>query len=344
MSEAADVLRDALARVLDRQELAPDMMADAMRAILGGDGDPLQLAALAIALRMRGETSGEIAAAARVLRERAEAVRVRAEGPVLDTCGTGGDGLGTFNISTVTAIVVAACGVTVAKHGNRAVSSKAGSADVLEALGVRIDLPAARVREVVDEVGIGFLFAPAHHHAMRHAAPVRRALGVRTFFNLLGPLANPARATHQVLGVYDRTRVHTMAEVLGQLGVTAAWVVHGQDGLDEIAPHGATRVAKLAPDGTVTEAELRPSNFGLAPVPLKALVGGDAEENAGIARAILGGEAGPRRNAILMNAAAALVVCETCADLPAGVARAAEAIDSGHAAAKLKTWAEATRA
>ncbi len=339
----ATAVRSALARVLERHELSRAEMQAAMNEILEGAASQSQLAALAIALRMRGESAGELAAAAGVLRARADRVQLEVDGPILDTCGTGGDGLGTFNISTVAAIVVASAGVTVAKHGNRAVSSKAGSADVLEALGVRIDLPVQRVGEIIRTIGIGFLFAPAHHGAMKHAAPVRRELGVRTFFNLLGPLANPAGATHQLLGVYDRTRVRTMCEVLQQLGSHGAWVVHGAGGLDEISTEGPTHVAKLV-DGVVVEAELSPAHFGLEPVPLRALVGGDAEVNGAIARTVLSGEKSAPRTAVLLNAAAALMVAGR-ADTPReGAQLAAACIDDGRAGALLERWAAETQA
>ena len=337
------VLEDAIKRVVASEDLDAATMEGAMRAVLAGDASPAQIAALAVALRMKGETVVEIAAAAQVMRERCETVRVGRRGPVLDTCGTGGDGRGTFNISTVSAIVVAACGVTVAKHGNRAVSSRAGSADVLEALGLRIDLPASRVTEVVEEVGIGFLFAPAHHGALRHAAPVRRELGVRTFFNLLGPLANPARATHQLVGVYDPQRVVQMAEVLGRLGVEGAWVVHGDGGLDEVSPWGRTFAAVFA-DGAVSTRELTPADFGLEAVEPASIVGGDAQENASIAERILAGAPGPERTAVLLNAGAALCVAGVAAEPRAGAERAAEAIDSGAAAEKLAAWKAATHA
>ena len=336
-------VKGALKRVLAHESLDAEAMEAAVRAILGGEATPAQIAAFAVALRMRGETATEIAAAAGVLRSESAAVELGLEGPVLDTCGTGGDGLGTFNISTVSAIVVAASGVTVAKHGNRAVSSQAGSADVLEKLGVRIDLPPERVGEVIREVGIGFLFAPAHHRALRHAAPVRRELGVRTFFNLLGPLADPAGATHQLVGVYDPARVRQVAEVLGALGAEAAWVVHGEGGLDEVAPTGETRVAMLRA-GVVEERTLRPADFGVEPVPLESLAGGDAEENARIAREILGGGGGPKRAAVLLNAGAALCVAGKAATPAEGARLAGEALDEGRAAATLEAWAKASQA
>ena len=300
------------------------------------------MAGLAVALRMRGETTRELATAARVLRAHGARVSLGLDEPVLDTCGTGGDGLSTFNISTVSAIVVAAAGVKVAKHGNRAVSSRAGSADVLEALGVRLDLDLAAHRRCIDALGITFLFAPAHHQALRHAAAVRRELGVRTFFNLLGPLANPADASHQLLGVFDPDRVRQLAEVLGVLGVARAWVVHGEGGLDEIAPSGVTRVAMLE-GGTVRETTLTPDDFGVEPVPIEALAGGDARDNAEIARRILAGDAFAPRRAVLLNAGAALCVAGVVEGPRQGARVVAETIDSGKAEVLLERWVALTR-
>ena len=238
--------------------------------------------------------------------------------------------------------MAAAAGVPVAKHGNRAVSSQAGSADVLEALGVQIDLTPAQVQRCIEEVGIGFLFAPSHHAAMRHAAPVRRELGIRTLFNLLGPLSNPASATHQVVGVYDAGRVEQLAEALGSLGLTAAWVVHGEGGLDEVSPSGPTRVAQLR-DGKVSTFEVTPQDFGLSLAPMEALRGGDAVRNAEIIRDVLGGEPGPARVAVLLNAAAALCVVGAAPDPAAATELAVNAIDSGTALQTLERWAQFTR-
>ncbi len=338
----SDAVRYALARVTEGHCLDEAAMGAAMDAILAGEASPAQIAGLAIALRMRGETSTEIVAAARALRRAATPLAVSDRTRLLDTCGTGGDGLGTFNVSTVVAIVAAAAGAKVAKHGNRAISSRAGSADVLEALGVRIDLPPERAAEVLREVGITFLFAPAHHAALRHAAVARRELGVRTFFNLLGPLANPARATHQLLGVYDPARLRSVAEVLAQLGVARAAVVHGEGGLDELAPTGTTRVAFLD-RGEIVESSWTPADFGLDEVPVSTLLGGDAQENAAIARAVLAGEPGPRRSMICLNAGAALFVAELAASPREGAELAARTLDSGAAIRLLDRWVEATR-
>ncbi len=329
MTAGGDALLRALDKVLGGGVLAEEEARAAFEAIMDGLVPPARLAGFLVGLRMRGETAGEIAAFARVMRERA--TRVRSENPVtLDTCGTGGDAAGTFNISTLSAIVAAAAGVTVAKHGNRSVSSRCGSADLLQGLGIRVDVPVAVVERSLREIGLGFLFAPALHGAMRHAAPVRRELGVRTVFNLLGPLTNPAGARYQLLGVYDPAWVERMAEALRTLGSERAMVVHG-DGLDEIALHGPTRVAELR-DGTVRTYTLAPEDAGLRRAPLREIAGGDRDQNVAIARDIVAGTPGPRRDVVLLNAAAALLVAGTAADLRDGVARAARAIDSGAAA------------
>ncbi len=337
------MISDAIKEVVAGHDLSSADVEAAMDAILGGEASGAQIAAFVVALRMKGESADEIAAAARALRKHCETIQPKVDGPLIDTCGTGGDGLNTFNISTAAAIVTAACGVHVAKHGNRAVSSQAGSADVLEALGVRIDLTPERAQQCIEQVGIGFLFAPSHHAAMRHAAPVRRELGIRTLFNLLGPLANPASATHQVVGVYDSSRVEQLAQALGSLGLTAAWVVHGRDGLDEVSASGPTTVAQLR-NGKVSMFEVLPSDFGLCEVPLEALRGGDAPRNAEIIRSVLGAEQGAARVAVLLNAAAALCVAGVASDPRAATERAVEAVDSGAAMATLERWAQFTRA
>lgn len=337
------MISDAIRRLVAGHDLPSGDVEAVMDTILEGSATAAQIAGFVVALRMKGESSEEIAAAARSLRKQCESIRPDVAGPVLDTCGTGGDGLHTFNISTAAAIVAASCGVAVAKHGNRAVSSKAGSADVLEALGVRIDLSPSQVARCIEEVGIGFLFAPSHHAAMRHAAPVRRELGIRTLFNLLGPLANPASATHQVVGVFDADRVEQLAEALGALGLSAAWVVHGEGGLDEVSPSGPTKVAELV-GGQVRTFELVPEDFGLAAVPLDALRGGDAAENAEIIRRVLRGDPGPARTAVVLNAAAGLCVTGMASDPASAAARVGEAIDSGAALGTLERWAKQTQA
>jgi anthranilate phosphoribosyltransferase len=332
------VIKRLIARVVEGVDLDAPAMEQAMEAMLRGEVSPAQIAALLVALRMKGESAEELAAAARVMRRHALPVPVTAAPPLLDTCGTGGDGSASFNISTVAAIVVAAAGVSVAKHGNRAATSKAGSADVLEALGIDLSLPPERIGRCIDEVGIGFMFARAHHPAMKHAGPVRAELGVRTLFNFLGPLTNPAGATHQLLGVSDGSRLEMMARVLGLLGSRGAWVVHGHGGLDEVSISGPTRVAALR-DGDVRCFELGPADFG---VPLaadaQALLGGDAVHNAALTRAILEGETGPRRDAVVVNAGAALCAAGVASSAREGATRAARAIDSGAAKQKLERW------
>lgn len=328
MRAAGDAVQAVLARVVDGGSLSAGEARAAFEAIMDGRVAPARLAAFLVALRMRGETVSEIAEFARVMRERATPVRCGAR-VILDTCGTGGDGAGTFNISTLAAFVVAASGVVVAKHGNRSVSSRCGSADLLQGLGIRVEVPVATVERCLDEVGIGFLYAPALHDAMRHAAPVRRELGVRTVFNLLGPLINPAGARHQLLGVFDPGRLGPLAEVLRALGSERALVVHG-GGLDEITLHTETQIAELR-DGRVVLGSLEPEEAGLGRARLDDLRGGDVEQNVAIARGILEGSRGPRRDVVLLNAAAALRVAGKAGDLREGVSLAAAAIDSGGA-------------
>jgi anthranilate phosphoribosyltransferase len=337
------VISNAIKEIVAGHDLSPEDVEAAMDEILEGEASTAQIAAFVVGLRMKGESAIEIAAAARSLRKHCETIRPQVDGPLLDTCGTGGDGLQTFNISTAAAIVAAACGVAVAKHGNRAVSSKAGSADVLEALGVRIDLAPERVLSCIEEVGIGFMFAPSHHAAMRHAAPVRRELGVRTLFNLLGPLSNPASASHQLVGVYDPGRIEQLAQALGALGLTAAWVVHGEGGLDEISPAGPSAVAQLA-DGEVSRFEVSPRDFGLSEVSVESLGGGDAACNAAIIRDVLDGQKGPPRIAVVLNAAAALCVTGGAGDPKTAAEQASEAIDNGDAKQVLDRWAQFTQA
>jgi anthranilate phosphoribosyltransferase len=317
-------------------ELEADEVRAAFDAILAGAWTPVQTGAFAVALRMRGETDEQIVAAARAMRATMSVVE-HGLPVVLDTCGTGGDGAHTLNLSSAAAIVVAACGVPVAKHGNRSVSSRCGSADVVEALGVPVDVPPERQHEVLREAGIAFLFAPAHHPALKHASQARRELGTRTIFNALGPLANPARATHQLLGVYDEGLRAVAARALGKLGVRRAWVVRSEDGLDEVSPSAPTRVSELTEDGTVSERMVAPEDFGLPRVARSALAGGDAAQNAAALVAIVRGEAHPARDAVLLNAAAALVVA-TGADPRECAARAREAVDRGAAAEKLEAW------
>ncbi len=351
------MLKELIRKVVDGHDLTEGEMIDAMEAIMGAEATPAQMAAFLTALRIKGETVEEITGAARVMREHATPIRVeRKPVPVvaldrdeinveyetiLDTCGTGGDDTNTFNISTTTAFVVAAAGVRVAKHGNRAVSSRCGSADVLETLGVNLDVTPQVVEECIHEIGIGFLYAPLLHSAMRHVAPVRREMGVRTIFNILGPLTNPAGAPRQVLGVYRRDLTVKIAGALQRLGSERAFVVHGSDGLDEITITGPTHVAELR-NGTVEEYDLMPEDFGLATAPPESIHGGNAQENARIVRSVLSGERGPRRDVVLMNAAAALLVAGATKDMMWGVRMAEDVIDSGEALEKLERLVEIT--
>ncbi|MBN2197125.1 MAG: anthranilate phosphoribosyltransferase [Polyangiaceae bacterium] len=326
---------------MDPKGIAPPALEGVFDAILTGAWTPAQIAGLLIALKIRGETPGQIAAAARAMRRSMVPLR-HPGGPLLDTCGTGGDGAGTLNLSTGAAIIAAAAGVRVAKHGNRAVSSRAGSADILEALGLPLDLPPAKAASVLDSVGIVFMMAPHYHPAMRHAAPVRRELRVRTIFNLLGPLANPAGATHQLLGTFDDALRRPLAETLAELGAERAWVVRGVDGLDEVSPHGRTRVTELE-RGVLRELEVCPGDFGLPELERGDVAGGDAAENAATLLAVLEGRPHPSRPAFVLNAAAALVVAQSL-PLRESAIRADDAIASGAALATLTRWRDAAQA
>ena len=331
------MIQTALAQVVDGRSLTREQARAAMEQILAGEARPSQIAGLVVALRMKGETPEEIAGMAEAMRARVAPIRSR-RSPVLDTCGTGGDNAGTFNISTTVAIVTAACGVAVAKHGNRAVSSRTGSADVLESLGVRIDLTPEDAARSLDVLGITFLFAPNYHTALRYASEPRRELGVRTVFNLLGPLTNPAGARRQLLGVYSDALVRRVAEVLLRLGSERAWVVHGRDGLDELSVFERSHVAALE-NGQVREFEVDPAEWGLAHTDRRGVEGGDAAHNAARIRAVLGGEPGAGRDIVVLNTAAALIVGGVAADLADGVARARAAIDGGAALRKLDDMA-----
>jgi len=326
-------IQEALNKVIDKRDLTKDEMVSIMTQIMEGQVESSQLGAFLTALRMKGESVSEIVGAVRVMRNKAERLKVTAD-PIVDTCGTGGDGADTFNISTVAAFVVAGSGITVAKHGNRAVSSRSGSADVLKCLGVNIEADKATVEKCIDDVGIGFLFAPLMHGAMKHAAGVRKELGVRTIFNLLGPLTNPAGAHAQVIGVYDSNRLKQIANVLKQLGSRHVFVVNGCDGLDEITLTGDTRVCELV-KGEIKEYLLHPDDFGLQTCKPEDLTGGTPEVNAEIVKHILSGEKGPKRDIVLMNSSMAIIAGGRVDSLEEAIDIARQAIDNGSAKKKL---------
>jgi anthranilate phosphoribosyltransferase len=346
------MILDALHKIANHgSPLTRDEARDVMAEILRGEATNAQIGALLVALHMQGETVEEIvgfaqairAAATPLLDEDGDTVDVSGTGrdALVDTCGTGGDTSGTFNISTAVAFVTAGAGVRVAKHGNRSITSKCGSADVMEALGVNINLPTARLARCLRETGIAFLFAPAMHSAMKYVQPVRRELHLRTVFNLLGPLTNPANASAQVVGVYSAELVERLAEALSELGLRRAFVVHGRDGLDEITISGPTKVAEVR-DGKVRTYEVTPEEFGLKSAPLDAIAGGDAQQNAAIIRSVLDGERSPRRDVVVLNAAAALVAAAHCDHISDAVPLAAYAIDCGHARQRLQLLVEFT--
>ena len=326
------MIKEAINLTVQGKSLTEAQMIGAMKDIMEGNATDAQIGSFLTAMRMKGETVDEITGAARVMREKVRAIK--APPYTVDTCGTGGDMSHTFNISTTTAIVVAACGVSVAKHGNRSVSSSCGSADVLEALGIRIDLEPGKVEQCLEETGFGFMFAPLFHPAMKFAIGPRKEMGIRTVFNILGPLTNPAGAQRQVLGVFSDRLTEPMAQVLSNLGVTHAFVVHGEDGLDEITNTDRTRVTELN-EGKVETYYISPEEFGFKKTGKKDLVGGSAAENAKITTDILEGQKGPKRNIVLMNAAAALIAGNKAEGFHEGVEKAGKAIDSGDALKKL---------
>jgi len=338
-------ITEAIKKAVDRRDLSQVEAEAVLDQILTGQCTDAQIAALLTALRMKGETVDEVIGFARAMRRKAAPVRPQSivssemadteREALIDTCGTGGDVSGSFNVSTATAFVVAGCGVRVAKHGNRSVSSQCGSADVVEALGVKIELAPERIAACIDAVGIGFLHAPLLHAAMRHVGPSRRQMGIRTIFNMLGPLTNPAGANTQVIGVYAAHLTELLAEALRALGSRRALVVHGSDGLDEISISAPSRVTELR-DGRLTTYTLQPEDFGLARAPLDGIRGGDAEQNRRIILDILQGTAGPRRDIVLLNAAAALVASGKVANFTDGVRLAADSIDSGKAMTRLE--------
>ena len=349
------MIKEAIGKVVLRQDLTETEMIEVMNQIMGGEATPAQVGAFLTALRMKGETIEEIAGAARVMRDHATPIRVgkaldidREEinldrETILDTCGTGGSGTKSFNISTTVAFVVSACGVKVAKHGNRSISSACGSADVLEALGVNLNVTPQQVESCINEVGVGFLFAPALHGAMKHAIGPRREIGIRSIFNILGPLTNPAGADRQVLGVYDEKLVEMLAKVLAKLGCRRGFVVHGQDGMDEITLTGPTRIAEINA-GQVSLSTIEPEDFGLRRCLLSDLQGGDAEENAAIVRDVLGGNEGPKRDIVLLNSAYALVASGIVESVESGLQKARNTIDAGLAKAKLEGLVSLTNA
>jgi anthranilate phosphoribosyltransferase len=349
------MIKNAISKIVLQQDLVETEMIEVMNQIMGGEATQAQVGAFITALRMKGETVEEITGAARVMRDHATPIRVgkaldidREEinldrETILDTCGTGGSGTKSFNISTTVAFVVSACGVKVAKHGNRSISSACGSADVLESLGVNLNVTPEQVEACINEVGVGFLFAPALHGAMKHAIGPRREIGIRTIFNILGPLTNPAGADRQVLGVYDEKLVEVLARVLVKLGCERGFVVHGQDGMDEITLTGPTRVAEIN-GGQVILSTIEPEDFGLRRCLLSDLQGGDAEENAAIVRDILAGAEGPKRDVVLLNAAYALVAAGITESVDAGLQKARNMIDDGMAKAKLEGLISLTNA
>jgi len=332
------MFREYLQQIIQGQDLTSKQTADLMAAIFDGKAGHAQIGAFMGALATKGETVEELSGAAVAMRRRAG--RIQTMDPVVvDTCGTGGDGSDTFNISTTAAFVVAGCGVTVAKHGNRSVSSRCGSADVLEALGLRLDTPPEMVEAAVADIGIGFLFAPLYHGAMRHAAAARREIGLRSIFNMLGPLTNPAGAGCQLIGVYAPALTEMFALALKHLGARSAWVVHGHDGMDEISTCAPTRVSALK-NGVIKTCDLMPDQFFDPPADHQELAGGSPDVNARITRDILNGRPGPRRDIVVLNAAAALVVAGRAADIADGIAQARAAIDGGAALDKLERLVE----
>jgi len=328
------VIQAAIQKLLEGDDLTRDEAREVMAQIMGGEATPAQISGFLVALRAKGETADEIAGCAEAMRAHVLPVAPSRD-DVVDVVGTGGDGSRTFNISTTAAIVAAAAGAAVGKHGNRAVSSVSGSADVLEALGFQLEQPPSRIAESIDTLGFGFMFAPLHHPAMRHAAPVRRELGTRTIFNVLGPLTNPAGARAGVFGVYSAEVARTVAEALAVLGSRRAFVVHGAHGIDELSPAGPNLVFEVA-EGVVLEGVVDPAELGLEPCSPGDLTGGTPEENARTARDVLSGARGAKRDAVVLNAAGAIAAAGHAEDLRGAIAIAAEAIDSGAAAARLE--------
>ena len=334
------MIKTAIEKVVDGDDLNEAEMLGTMNQIMSGDATPAQIGSFITALRVKGETIDEITGAARVMREKATKIETK-HSLVVDTCGTGGDGSHTFNISTTVAFVVAGAGVPVAKHGNRAISSHSGSADVLKALGVNIEISPEIVGKCIDEIGIGFLFAPTLHSAMKHAIGPRREIGIRTVFNVLGPLTNPAGAKAQVIGVYDSNLIEPLANVLKNLGAQSAFVVHGDDGLDEITTTTTTQISQLA-HGNVINYTIDPAEFGITNADPSDLIGANPETNAEITCRVLNGEVGPKRDITLINSAVAIVAGGKSSDIQSALEIAADAIDSGKALEKLNVLIDMT--
>ena len=333
------MIKEGIKKVIQGEDLSVSEIETIMNEIMTGQATPVQIGSFLTGLRIKGETADEIAGAARVMRAKATKISAGGDETVVDTCGTGGDGAHTFNISTVAAFVVAGTGLKVAKHGNRSVSSRCGSADVLEALGVKLDIPPAKVEGCLREVGIGFLFAPMLHGAMKYAIGPRKEMGIRTIFNILGPLTNPAGANVQILGVYDEKLTELLALALKNLGCRRAFVVHGLDTLDEISITGPTKVSELK-KGTISTYEIKPEDFGFQRATREKIKGGDTQENAAIMRDILTGKKGPQRDVVLLNSGYAILAAGMAKDPREGIKRAAQSIDSGKAEEKLEALIE----
>lgn len=334
------MIKEAISQLAEKKDLSQEIMTGAMEEIMTGQASPAQIAAYLLGLRMKGETVDEITCAAQVMRRHVTKIKSR-ESFLLDTCGTGGDTSGTFNVSTISALVASGAGVKVAKHGNRSVSSKCGSADLLMALGVKIDIAPEKIEKCLEEIGFAFLYAPLLHPAMKYATPVRREMGIRTIFNILGPLTNPASASNQLLGVYDRGLTETLARVLKNLGTKHALVVHGEDGLDEVTTTSKTLISELK-DGRIKNYKIKPGQFALSKTSPEDLKGGAAAFNARIAYDILRGKGDMRRSIVLLNAGCAIYAADKAASIKEGVVKAATSIDSGAALEKLELLKEFT--
>ncbi len=334
------MIKEAIAQLVEKKDLVKDITAQALEEIMTGIASPAQIAAFLVALRLKGETIEEITAAAEVMRRHVTRIKSKAK-LVLDTCGTGGDETGTFNISTISALVAAGCGVAVAKHGNRSVSSKCGSADLLVELGVRVDIEPEKIEQCLDKIGFGFLYAPLLHRAMKYATPVRKEMGIRTIFNILGPLTNPAGAGNQLLGVYEPGLTEVLAKVLKNLGSKHVLVVHGEDGLDEVTTTTKTQICELK-NNKIKTYKINPAEFGIKQARASDLKGGDTAFNAKIAYDVLQGKTGPRRDIVLLNAGCAIYAADAASSIKEAITQAAECIDSGRALERLKLLKEFT--